>query len=122
MKKLLRFLLGSLTYDRGMEMTYYPELMKRLNIDLWFADLHAPWLRGGNESTNGLLRQFIPKGAYLPKASQEYLNNVADLVNARPRQALDWKTPSEALAEEISINSIYVLHWHLETALLGHGS
>ncbi|OLK87585.1 transposase, partial [Xanthomonas oryzae pv. oryzicola] len=102
MKKLQHFLLGSLTYDRGTEMTCYAELMKRLNIDLWFADPHAPWQRGSNENTNGLLRQFMPKGADLSKASQEYLNNVADLMNARPRQTLGWKTPNQALEEEIA--------------------
>ena len=102
MKKLPHFLLGSLTYDRGTEMTCYPELMKRLNIDLWFADPHAPWHRGSNENTNGLLRQFMPKGADLSKASQEYLNNVADLMNARPRQTLGWKTPNQALEEEFA--------------------
>jgi len=102
MKRLPRFLLGSLTYDRGTEMTCYQELMRRLNIDLWFADPHAPWQRGSNENTNGLLRQFIPKGADLSKASQEYLNNVADLMNARPRQTLGWKTPNQALEEEFA--------------------
>nr|WP_264484144.1 IS30 family transposase [Xanthomonas oryzae] len=61
MKKLPHCLLGSLTYDRGTEMTCYPELMKRLNIDLWFADPHAPWQRGSNENTNGLLCQFMRK-------------------------------------------------------------
>lgn len=96
MKKLPHFLLGSLTYDRGTEMTCYPELMKRLNIDLWFADPHAPSQRGSNESTNGLLRQFMPKSADLSKASQEYLNNVADLMNARPHQTLGWNTPNQA--------------------------
>jgi len=83
-------------------MTCYPALMKRLNIDLWFADPHAPWQRGSNENTNGLLRQFMPKGADLSKASQEYLNNVVDLMNARPRQTLGWKTPNEAVEEEIA--------------------
>ncbi|WP_223571658.1 IS30 family transposase, partial [Xanthomonas citri] len=68
----------------------------------WFADPHAPWQRGSNENTNGLLRQFMPKGADLSKASQEYLNNVADLMNARPRQTLGWKTPNQALEEEIA--------------------
>jgi len=102
MKKLPHFLLGSLTYDRGTEMTCYPELMKRLKIDLWFADPHAPWQRGRNENTNGLLRQFMPKGAALSKASQEYLNNVVDLMNARPRQTLGWKTSNKALEEEIA--------------------
>ncbi|RXR07303.1 IS30 family transposase [Pseudoxanthomonas composti] len=102
MKKLPHFLLGSLTYDRGTEMTCYKELMRRLNIDLWFADPHAPWQRGSNENTNGLLRQFMPKGADLTKASQENLNNVADLMNARPRQTLGWKTPNQALEEEFA--------------------
>ncbi|MFL7981577.1 IS30 family transposase [Xanthomonas vasicola] len=101
MKKLPRFLLGSLTYDRATEMTCHPELMRRLNIDLWFADPHAPWQRGSNENTNGLLRQFMPRDADLSKASREYLNDVAGLTNARPRQPLGWKTPSEALALEI---------------------
>jgi hypothetical protein len=88
---------------RGMRRTTasYPELMKRLNIDLWFADPHAPWQRGSNENTNGL-RQFMPKGADLSKASQEYLNNVADLMNARPWQTLGWKAPNEALEVEIA--------------------
>ncbi len=102
MKKLPHFLLGSLTYDRGTEMTCYKELMRRLKIDLWFADPHAPWQRGSNENTNGLLRQFMPKGADLSTASQEYLNNVADLMNARPRKTLGWKTPNQALEEEFA--------------------
>jgi len=101
MEKLPHFLLGSLTYDRGTEMTCYSERMKRLNIDVWFADPHAPWQPGSNENTNGLLRQFMPKGADLSKASQEYLNNVVDLMNARPRRTLGWKTPYQALEEEI---------------------
>jgi len=102
MKKLPHFLLCSLTYDRGSEMTCYPELMKRLNIDLWFADPHAPWQRGSNVNPNGLLRQFMTKGADLSKASQEYLNNVAELMNARPRKMLGWKTPNQALVEELA--------------------
>lgn len=63
---------------------------------------HAPWRRGSNENTNGLLRQFMPKGADLSTASQEYLNNVADLMNARPREALGGKTPDQALEEELA--------------------
>ncbi|KGR54536.1 transposase [Xanthomonas vasicola] len=102
MKTLPHFLLGSLTDDRGTEMRCYPELMKRLNIDLGFADPHAPWQRGSNENSNGLLRQFMPKGADLSKVSQESLDNVADLMNARPRQTLGWKTPNQALEEEIA--------------------
>ncbi|RBB72871.1 IS30 family transposase, partial [Xanthomonas oryzae pv. oryzae] len=92
----------SLTYDRGTELTCYAELMQGLNIDVWFAHPHAPWQRGSNENTNGLLRQFLPKGADLSTVSQEYLNHIALLMNTRPRQTLGWKTPSEAMEEEIA--------------------
>ena len=102
MKKLPAFLRESLTYDRGTEMTCYAELMQRLNIDLWFADPHAPWQRGSNENTNGLLRQFLPKGVDLSQASQEYLNHVASLMNGRPRKTLGWATPQEAMEKEIA--------------------
>lgn len=101
MKKLPAFLRESLTYDRGTELTCYEELAKRLNLDIWFADPHAPWQRGSNENTNGLLRQFLPKGVDLSQASQEYLNHVAKLMNGRPRETLNWKTPAAALEEEI---------------------
>lgn len=101
MKKLPAFLRESLTYDRGPEMTCYKALMERLNIDVWFADPHAPWQRGSNENTNGLLRQFLPKGVDLSQASQEYLNHVAKLMNGRPRKTLNWATPDEAMQKEI---------------------
>lgn len=101
MKKLPAFLRESLTYDRGTELTCYEALMQRLNIDVWFADPHAPWQRGSNENTNGLLRQFLPKGVDLSQASQEYLNHVAKLMNGRPRQTLGWATPAAALEREI---------------------
>lgn len=101
MKKLPSSMRTSLTYDRGTEMTRYAELMECLNIDLWFADPHAPWQRGSNENTNGLLRQFLPKGADLSSVSQERLNHIALLMNTRPRQTLGWKTPAEALEAEI---------------------
>ena len=83
-------------------MTCYAELMARLNIDLWFADPYAPWQRGSNENTNGLLRQFLPKGVDLSQASQEYLNHVASLMNGRPRKTLGWATPQEAMEKEIA--------------------
>ncbi|WP_434991235.1 IS30 family transposase, partial [Xanthomonas melonis] len=101
MKKLPTFLRQSLTYDRGTELTCHEELADRLNIDIWFADPHAPWQRGSNENTNGLLRQFLPKGVDLSQASQEYLNHVAKLMNGRPRKTLDWMTPAAALEKEI---------------------
>jgi IS30 family transposase len=101
MKKLPAFLRESLTYDRGTEMTCHVELSKRLNLDIWFADPHAPWQRGSNENTNGLLRQFLPKGMDLSEVTQTQLNDMARLLNGRPRQTLGWDTPEEAMAKEL---------------------
>lgn len=103
MKKLPAFLRESLTYDRGSEMARHEELARRLNIDIWFADPYAPWQRGSNENTNGLLRQFMPKGTDLSGLSQTHLNDIARLLNGRPRQTLGWRTPEQALAEEIQL-------------------
>lgn len=101
MTKLPAFLRESLTYDRGTEMTCHVELAKQLNLDVWFADPHAPWQRGSNENTNGLLRQFLPKGIDLSSVSQTQLNDIAKLLNGRPRQTLGWDTPEEAMAKEL---------------------
>ncbi|WP_342365883.1 IS30 family transposase [Stenotrophomonas sp. CFBP 13725] len=102
MKKLPEFTRASLTYDRGTELTCSPELMDPLDIDVWFPDPHAPWQRGRNEKTNGLHRQFLPKGIDLPCVSQEYLNHVAMPINTRACQALGWKTPAEVIDKEIA--------------------
>lgn len=101
MKKLPAFLRESLTYDRGSEMACHVELAQRLNINIWFADPHSPWQRGSNENTNGLLRQFLPKGIDLSGLSQTYLNDIARLLNGRPRQTLGWLSPEQALAQEL---------------------
>ena len=103
MKRLPAFLRESLTYDRGSEMACHAELSRRLKLDIWFCDPHAPWQRGSNENTNGLLRQFLPKGLDLSLASQTMLNDIARLLNGRPRKTLGWKTPEEAMSEEIAI-------------------
>ena len=102
MKRLPAALRKSMTYDRGSEMACHPELARRLKIDIWFCDPHAPWQRGSNENTNGLLRQFMPKGTDLSDASQTWLNDVAALMNNRPRKTLGWRTPAEAMADEIA--------------------
>lgn len=79
----------------------YAELMERLDIDLWVADPHAPWQRGNNDSTNGLLRRFQPKGAGLSSVRQERLNHIALLINTRPHQTFGWRPPAEAINAEI---------------------
>ena len=101
MKRLPAALRRSMTCDRGSEMACHPELARRLKIDIWFCDPHAPWQRGSNENTNGLLRQFFPKGTDLSDISQTELNDVARLMNQRPRKTLGWKTPEEAMAAEL---------------------
>jgi IS30 family transposase len=95
MKRLPVALRRSMTYDRGSEMACHPELSRRLKIDIWFCDPHAPWQRGSNENTNGLLRQFFPKGTDLSDLSQTALNDVARLMNNRPRKTLGWNTPQK---------------------------
>jgi IS30 family transposase len=102
MRRLPTALRKSMTYDRGSETACHPKLARRLKIDIWFCDPHAPWQRGSNENTNGLLRQFMPKGTDLNGASQTWLNDVANLMNNRPRKTLGWRTPAEAMADEIA--------------------
>ena len=102
MKRLPQSLRKSMTYDRGLEMACHPELARRLRIDIRFCDPHAPWQRGSNENTNGLLRQFLPKGTDLSQFSQCDLSHIARLMNDRPRKTLGWKTPAEAIAQELA--------------------
>jgi len=102
MKRLPVALRRRVTYDRGSEMACHPELARRLKIDIWFCDPHAPRQRGSNENTNGLLRQFFPKGTDLGDLSQTTLNDVARMMNDRPRKTLGWNTPAEAMAEELA--------------------
>jgi IS30 family transposase len=82
MKRLPAFLRRSLTYDQGVEMACHPELARRLKIDIWFCDPHSPWQRGSNENTNGLLRQYFPKGTDLSRHSTGELATVAPSILA----------------------------------------
>jgi len=102
MKKLPQFLRQSMTYDRGSEMACHEVLSKRLKLDIWFCDPHAPWQRASNENTNGLLRQYLPKSTDLSQFGQTRLNDIARLLNSRPRQTLGWQRPDELMAEEIN--------------------
>jgi IS30 family transposase len=89
----------TLTWDRGSEMAQHAGIAIDAAIDIYFADPHSPWQRGSNENTNGLLRQYWPKGADLRAVTQADCDAVADRLNTRPRQTLGWKTPHQALDE-----------------------
>jgi transposase, IS30 family len=89
----------SLTWDQGWEMRAHAQIAVAADCEIYFCDPHSPWQRGSNENTNGLLRQYFPKGTSLAGHSPAHLAAVADELNGRPRKTLGWKTPAEALAE-----------------------
>jgi IS30 family transposase len=91
----------SLTWDRGKELSAHVAFKVETGIPVFFADPQSPWQRGTNENTNGLLRQYFPKGTDLSRWSAEEIEAVANALNSRPRKALGWKTPAEALDEHL---------------------
>jgi IS30 family transposase len=92
----------SLTWDQGAEMAQHAQLQIDTGLAIYFCDPRSPWQRGTDENTNGLLRQYFPKGTDISRYSERELDAVANTLNARPRKALQWKTPAEALEELLS--------------------
>jgi IS30 family transposase len=104
MSRLPERLRASLTWDQGTEMARHAQFSVATGCPVYFCDPHSPWQRGSNENTNGLLRQYFPKGSIdFRRISQAELDAVADELNGRPRQTLEWATPAEKMAQLLGV-------------------
>ena len=101
-KSLPAGLMSTLTWDRGTELADHKRFTVSTDVKVYFCDPQSPWQRGSNENTNGLLRQYFPKGADLAGYRQKHLNAVALQLNTRPRKTLGFKTPAAKLAEIVA--------------------
>jgi IS30 family transposase len=104
-QRLPQLIWKSLTWDQGMEMRNHVDITLATGLDIYFCDPAKPWQRGSNENTNGLLRQYFPKGTDLSQHGQDYLEFVAAQMNDRPRKTLGWLPPAEALGRLFSTTS-----------------
>jgi len=104
-RKLPQELYKSLTWDRGKEMADHKRFTLATDIQVYFCDPRSPWQRGSNENTNGLLRQYMPKGIDISGYSQAKLNAVARQLNERPRKTLGYQTPAEMFSQTVALTS-----------------
>jgi transposase, IS30 family len=102
MAQLPEILLRTLTWDQGIEMRNHAQIAAATGLDIYFCDPHSPWQRGTNENTNGLLRQYFPKGTDLSGYQPDYLDYVAAQLNNRPRKRHNWLSPAEVLDQLLS--------------------
>lgn len=106
MGSLPDFMKKSLTWDQGKEMSHHASFTVATNMAVYFCDPHSPWQRGSNENTNGLLRQYFPKGTDLSGYTQAQLDAVAERLNGRPRETLNWLKPIEAYANLLATHGV----------------
>jgi transposase, IS30 family len=104
MKDLPPSLRRSVTFDNGKEFAEHQKLTRSLGLDVYFTDAYASWQRGTNENTNGLLRQYFPKGTDFTQVSHREVARVEQLINERPRRRLDYRSPAEILAKRLCCN------------------
>lgn len=107
-KQLPKEVFKSITHDRGTEMHQHELFTAQTKIQIYFADPQSPWQRGTNENTNGLIRQFFPKGTDFNTVSKKEIKHVQRLLNERPRKTLNWETPEESFAKLFGISAVGV--------------